>query len=143
VTARMHPYDMVFAMPELEGTAFPAIRNEAEERGVDLHDHERVLLLEGMGELMRSLLPPDAATPAFAQFAPIVTHAFHYWLEGKQTFAIDEAALRSMIDGTGASARGSWSHRHAPVTSAYRAIWFFPASKKVPRRKPWMVFSIF
>ena len=119
MTGRVHPYDMVFAMPELEGTAFPAIRTEAEERGVDLHDHERVLLLEGMGELMRSLLPADAASSAFAQFAPIVTHAFHYWLEGKQTFAIDEAALRSMIDGTGAV--GDWQ-MVAPARAGYVAF---------------------
>jgi hypothetical protein len=115
----MHPYDMVFAMPELEGTAFPAIRKEAEERGIDLHDHERMLLLEGMGELMRSLLPPDAASPAFAQFAPIVTHAFHYWLEGKQTFAIDEGALRSMLDGTGAI--GEW-RLAAPARAGYVSL---------------------
>jgi hypothetical protein len=119
VNARVHPYDMVFAMPELEGTAFPAIRKEAEERGVDLQDHERVLLLEGMGELMRSMLPPDAASPAFAQFAPIVTHAFHYWLEGKQTFTIDEAALRSMIDGTGAI--GEW-RLAAPARAGYVSL---------------------
>jgi hypothetical protein len=115
----MHPYDMVFAMPELEGTAFPAIQKEAEERGVDLQDHERVLLLEGMGELMRSLLPPDAASPAFAQFAPIVTHAFHYWLEGKQTFAVEEAALRSMIDGTGLI--GEWVLA-APARAGYVSL---------------------
>jgi hypothetical protein len=119
VTGRAHPYDMVFALPELEGTAFPAIRKEAEERGVDLHDHERMLLLEGMGELMRSLLPADAAAPAFAQFAPIVTHAFHYWLEGKQTFAIGEATFRSMIDGTGAL--GDWQMA-APARAGYVAL---------------------
>jgi hypothetical protein len=97
---------MVFAVPELEGTAFPAIQAEAEERGVDVQDHERVLLLESSGLMMRSLLPADAATPAFAQFASIVTHAFHYWLQGKRTFSIDEAGLRSMIDGVGEI--GAW-----------------------------------
>src|SRR5688572_21621921 len=116
MTARTHPYDMVFAVPELEGTAFSAIRAEAEERGVDLQDHERVLLLESSGLMMRSLLPSDAATPAFAQFASIVTHGFHYWLEGKQTFTIDEAALRSMIDGVGEI--GEWQMA-APARAGY------------------------
>jgi hypothetical protein len=107
---------MVFAIPEIEGVAFPAIRAEAEERGVHLHDHERVLLLEGMGELMRSMMPPEEASSAFAQFASIVTHAFNYWLEGKKTYAIDEAALRTMIDGMGDI--GAWQ-LEAPVRSAY------------------------
>lgn len=101
MSERVHPYEMAFALPEIEGTAFPAIRDEAEERGIDTSDYERVLLLESMGELMRSLLPPGAATPAFAQFGAIVTHAFHYWIEGKRTFAIDEAGTRSLIDGMG------------------------------------------
>lgn len=112
----MHPYEMVFALPELEGTAFPAIRAEAEERGIGLNDYERVLLMESMGELMRSLLPPAASTPAFAQFGAIVTHAFHYWLQGRRTFTIDEAAMRSIIDGVGAI--GAW-RLAAPARAAY------------------------
>ena len=116
MSERIHPYDMVFAVPELEGTAFPAIRAEAEERGVDLQDHERVLLLESSGLMMRSLLPADAATPAFAQFASIVTHALHYWHQGKRTYAIDEAGLRSMIDGVGEI--GAWQ-LSAPAPAGY------------------------
>ncbi|MGQ0813352.1 MAG: hypothetical protein ACT4O1_02685 [Gemmatimonadota bacterium] len=97
MNARAHPYDLVFATDELEGTAFPAIKQEAEARAVDARDAERTLLLEGMGELMRSLLPADATAPAFSQFGSIVWHAYQYWLAGKQTFSIDEPTLRRLL----------------------------------------------
>jgi hypothetical protein len=106
MTERAHPYDLVFANEELEGTAFPAIRDEADVRGVDPGDREAVLLLEGMGELMRGLLLPDASAPAFAQFSAIVYHAYHYWLAGKQTTSIDEPTLRKMLQP--ATEIGSW-----------------------------------
>lgn len=106
MSARSHPYDLVFASDELEGTAFPAIRAEAEARGVDPGDREALLLLEGMGELMRGLLPPDASAPAFAQFSAIAYHAYHYWLAGKQTQLVGDDALRRLLDP--ATRIGSW-----------------------------------
>src|SRR5687767_13323226 len=97
MSERGHPYDLVFANEDLEGTAFPAIRDEADVRDVDPGDREALLLLEGMGELMRGMLLPDAGAPAFAQFSAIAYHAYHYWLAGKQTFRIDESELRRLL----------------------------------------------
>lgn len=106
MSERAHPYDMVFANEELEGAAFPAIRDEADVRGVDPGDREAVLLLEGMGELMRGMLPPAASAPAFAQFSAIVYHAYHYWLAGKQTAVVEETTLRQLLSAT--TEVGSW-----------------------------------
>lgn len=101
---RLHPYQLVFGAAEFEDTVFPAIRQEAEARGVDVDDHERLLLLEGVGELMRSLLPPDAGRPAFGQFSAIVKHAFHFWLAERPTFALSETDLRALLSDGAASA---------------------------------------
>jgi hypothetical protein len=94
---RLHPYDLVFGYDALEGTAFPAIRAEAETRGVDFQDREGLTLLEGMGEIMRAMLPADAGAPAFAQFNAIAYQAFNYWLSGKRTFEITDDELRTLL----------------------------------------------
>jgi hypothetical protein len=105
VTERLHPYDMVFGTTEFEEEKFPAIRDEAEARDVDVRDAQRFIMLETVGDLMRSLLPPDADVPATTQFAAIVTHAFHYWLAGKRTVSLGQDVLRALL--TRASI-GSW-----------------------------------
>ena len=97
--SRAHPYDLVFGAPEFEEQAFPAIREEAEARGVDVRDRQRFVMLAQVGELMRSLLPPDANETAVAQFSDIVTHAYHYWLAEKRTFTVEEDALRALLQG--------------------------------------------
>jgi hypothetical protein len=104
MSERIHPYDLAFA-GELEAV-FPQIREEADERDVDVRDTERFLMLEHVGQLLRSLLPPDAQGAAVSQFGAIVTHAYHFWLAGKTTFALEEPALRSLLDA--ATAIGSW-----------------------------------
>ena len=102
---RLHPYELVFGTSEFEDERFPAIRAEAEGRDVDVRDRESFIMLETVGELMRSLLPPDAGVPATAQFGAIVTHAYHYWLAGKQTVSIDEPVLRALLER---ASIGSW-----------------------------------
>ena len=102
---RLHPYDMVFGTPEFEEERFPAIRAEAEARDVDVRDAERFIMLETVGDLMRSLLPPDADKPATAQFAAIVTHAFHYWLAGKRTLPLAADELGGLLTR---ESIGSW-----------------------------------
>lgn len=97
MSERAHPYELVFGLPEFEQDTFPGIRAEAEARDVDVRDEQRFLMLENVGELMRSLLPADATRPATTQFAAIVTHAYHYWLAGKPTFSVDEEATRSLL----------------------------------------------
>jgi hypothetical protein len=105
MSERIHPYDLVFAN-ELEAEVFPQIREEAEERAVDVRDTERFLMLEHVGQLLRALRPPEAQGAAVSQFGAIVTHAYHFWLAGKPTFAIDEPVLRSLLGG--ATLIGSW-----------------------------------
>lgn len=105
MSERIHPYDLVFA-GALEGEGFAQIREDAEEREVDVRDTERFLMLEHVGQLVRSLLPADVQAVAVSQFGAIVTHAYHFWIAGKPTFVIDEPALRSLLGD--ATPIGSW-----------------------------------
>lgn len=115
MSTRLHPYDLVFATPELEGEAFPQIREESEARAVPADNREQFLMLETMGDLLRSLLPPDAGAPAFTQFGAIAMQAYSYWLAGKHTFTIDEAVLRGLLAH---DFIGSW-HMSAPAAAGY------------------------
>ena len=98
MSERVHPYDLVFGSEKLEGEMFPAIRNEAKARDVDVRNREQMLQLEGVGELLREFLPPDSTRTAFEQFGAVILQGFHYWLAGKLTFAIDEAGLRKILE---------------------------------------------
>ena len=114
MSERAHPYDLVFGLPEFETERFPAIGGDAETHGVDVYDREAFLLLASVGELLRALLPPDSTGTAFEQFGPIVAQAFQYWLNGKQTFTLEEAKLRELLGS--AAAIGAWDM--APPTPA-------------------------
>lgn len=94
---RTHPYDLVFGAGEFESRIFPSIRDEAQERGVDVWDRGALLQLVTVGELLRSLLPPDSGATAFEQFSSVVVHAFHFWLSDKHTYTIDDATLRTLL----------------------------------------------
>src|SRR5216117_2457066 len=96
--SRPNPYDLVFAHPEFENEAFPAIREEADVRGVDVRDKTQFIMLTTVGELVRSLLPGDASGSAVTQFGAIVMQAYHYWLADKPTFEIAESRLRELLD---------------------------------------------
>lgn len=103
---RLQPYDMVFGAGPFEAEIFPAIREEAEARGVDVHDRERFIMLVAVGDLMRSMLPDDAGTSATAQFGALVWHSFHSWLAGKQVLGIDGIVLRKLLSAE--TVVGSW-----------------------------------
>lgn len=97
MSRRTHPYDFAFGAPEIEGALFPRIREEADTRAVDATNREQFVLLETVGDFMRSLLPPDARRAAVMQFGAIVHHAYHYWLAQKKTFEFDARALSAIV----------------------------------------------
>lgn len=106
MSARPDPYDVVFGIPEFEAEEFPGIKEEAEERGVDVSDIPQFIMLATVGALMRSLLPADANTDAVKQFSAVVTHAYHYWLAGKPSYDIDDTTLRRLLSPE--TLVGSW-----------------------------------
>jgi hypothetical protein len=95
MTARTHPYDLVFNA-ELEGR-LDAISAEAAERDVDTRNPDRLGLLLSAGELLRELMPDDAPAEAIQQVARLIYHCYHYRANGKQNFQIEEAVLRELL----------------------------------------------
>lgn len=110
MSERDTPYDLVFRKGRLdfEGDRFPAVRAEAEERGVPVDDPERFVMLGAVGALMRDMLleeataddagevwaalPPDAV----AQMGALIYHAFRFHEAGARVYAVDENAAREL-----------------------------------------------
>lgn len=101
---RPTPYGLVFAHELFEGRLFPAIRDEAAERGAATRSFETFLGLEEVRELLERLVPDDEAGDVHsgtvvAQHARLLHHAFHYWLEDRPMYRLQEMTLRRLLAG--------------------------------------------
>lgn len=121
---RPSPYDLVFGVESVDGQLFPPIAEEAETRGLPLDDPDRFLFLASVGHLLHAIAgvydspPPEAPSPheALRQYGRVLFHAFHFWRGGKRTVEIEEARLRSLLDGP--ATVGEWRLR-APSPAGY------------------------
>jgi hypothetical protein len=92
---RTHPYDLVFSS-ELEAR-LDEVTAEAADRDVDTLNADRMGMLVSSGDLLRELLPEDAATEAIPQIARLIFHCYHFRAAGKQTFEISDAVMRELL----------------------------------------------
>jgi hypothetical protein len=96
VSARQHPYDLVFSTEELE-SRLAGITGEAEERDVDPRDPDRATMLVRFGETVGALLPEGTNPEAIQQVAWLVFHCYHFQQAGKHTFDLEEDVLRELL----------------------------------------------
>ena len=115
--ARRTPYEIVFA-ESIDDRLFPPIAEEAEARGLPVHDPERFLFLSSVGQLLRRIageeVAPGEAAPEepgeeLRQHGRLLYHAFHFWRSGKSLFTADEALCRHLVDDV--TAVGDWEMR--------------------------------
>lgn len=104
--AAISPYDLVFAGAIFEEDRFPAIRAEAEARGVDTAVPERFLLLGSVGLLLQELLPEGAGREEFGRHGQLLYQAYNYWYQGKRSYQLTEAEARGLV--TRVSAAEHW-----------------------------------
>jgi hypothetical protein len=98
---RRTPYEVVFVDGGLQADALPAIAEEAEARGVDAAEPERLVMLGESAKTMRRMRPDDVdATPgrAVAEYGALLFHGFHFWRAGHPFFVIDEATMRALLE---------------------------------------------
>lgn len=123
MTARAHPYPLVFH-DALEAK-LDEITAEAAERGVDTGNADRFGMLVGAGNLLRELIPDDAATDAIHQVARLIFHCYHYRAAGKPNFEIEEPVLRELLSTGFVAGAG---HVRAPAHAGYVVL---------PRNRVW------
>jgi len=123
--ARLTPFELAFGAERFDREAFPAIRDEATERGVDTDAREAFLMLANAGELLRELGPePDAPGTAATshgppdsvrQFGALLFQAYRFWADGRHLLTIDSRLLRDLL---AAGPIGEWRFG-TPHTSGY------------------------
>lgn len=98
--ARTSPYQLVFGGEGeggIEAGAFPAIREEAREWGVDASDPERFVMLSATGSLMRELLPADADARAVLDVGRLIFHGYHFWRFGKHRLELERPTAERLL----------------------------------------------
>ena len=102
---RRTPYELVFGPDRFEAEVFPAIAEEAESRGTRGLGPESFVMLGRVGNLLRDLRPGDARgvadgppAEAIAQYGSLTWHAWSFWREGRQVWALSEALVRHLIE---------------------------------------------
>jgi len=121
---RPTPWDVVFADDRFERDSFPAIEQEARERGIDPATPDRFLLLSSVGNLLHELAPdaggeqPAGLPPldSVRLFGPLVFQAFHFQRHGHTVHDVDEKVAREIMSS--AEPIGVWRF-HAPARAGY------------------------
>jgi hypothetical protein len=96
--ARMTPYELVFGDTDFDVRLFPAIDEEAEAYGVDPTHPDRFNFLPRVGEILRSVVSPDAPPEALDQYRALLYHAFNFWCHGKCLYLIEPAVARFVVE---------------------------------------------
>ncbi len=95
MSQREHPYDIVFG-GELEAQ-LDDIGTEAAERGVDISDPDRLVMLVAAGHLLEALLPDDVSPDALQQVGRLIFYCYHFRAAGKTSFDVPEDVLRELL----------------------------------------------
>lgn len=85
VRARVTPYERI--LEGMERTTWPAIREEAESRGVDARRRDRFVLLGQVGATLQDMVPDDAPADAIEEYADLLYHGFQFWHYGRRVYA--------------------------------------------------------
>jgi hypothetical protein len=118
---RPSPYDMVFGHELFGDRYFPAIAEEAAERGIDTWHPERFAQLKEVVGLLRRLMPAELAADGSdglaagfaAQYVRLLYQAFHFWLADCPHYEIGEERLRAMLEA------GAVTAAPPPVRAGY------------------------
>ncbi len=97
-SARLTPYELVFAEGDFESRVFPGIVAEAVEQGSDALNPERFSFLSTVGEVLREVTPEDAPPEALEQYRDLLYHAFHFWRGERRLFVMDRAVARYLVE---------------------------------------------
>lgn len=140
MTARPTPYHFAFGQQGVDDKLFPPIVEEAEARGLPLHDPDRFVFLGSVGRLLRAIAGgaeergQEEAGAAMRQHGRLLFHAFHHWRGERRTLAVDEPTVRWLVDEV--TSVGEW-RLTAPSPAGYlqlprNLLWAAPAEGMRP-----------
>ncbi|MGH7718832.1 MAG: hypothetical protein ACREON_08325 [Gemmatimonadaceae bacterium] len=94
MTTRITPYELL--LEPFETVAFPAIRDEAVQRGRDTRRRDQFVLLGNVGATLKEIIPDDAPAAALEEYAELLYHGFQFWSFGRRLYVIDDAVLEQI-----------------------------------------------
>ncbi|KPK82577.1 MAG: hypothetical protein AMS25_01580 [Gemmatimonas sp. SM23_52] len=113
---RYTPYELMFGAERLAEHELPAIAEEARRRGITLSRRDHFAGSEGVGRLLRRLVPETLEPTALESYLDILFHCYHFWDAGCPLYAFAADVVRDLV--AIAPDLGSWNPR-APHPSLY------------------------
>jgi hypothetical protein len=122
MSARITPYEM-FLEP-LEAVAFPAIRDEAEQRGTDTRRRDRFVLLGHVGATLKDFVTDDADPDSIEEYGEFLYHGYQFWEFGCRLYVFSEDATAELTEPE--YDVGSWTFAGPPASYfqfPYQRLW--------------------
>jgi hypothetical protein len=98
MATRATPYELI--LEPLEGSLFPAIREEAAARGSDTRRRDQFVLLGHVGAALRDIIPDDAPPDATEEYADLLYHGYQFWEFGRRLYVLDPAVADAVTAPT-------------------------------------------
>ncbi|HEU4564374.1 MAG TPA: hypothetical protein VFS05_06995 [Gemmatimonadaceae bacterium] len=120
--ARATPYELI--LEPIEQSAWPAIREEAEHRGVDTRRRDRFVLLGHVGATLQDMVPDDAPADAIEEYADLLYHGYQFWSYGRRLYVVD--GERAEAFAAPEAELGSWILAAPPacyIQLPYQRFW--------------------
>ncbi|HUH13557.1 MAG TPA: hypothetical protein VMK65_10620 [Longimicrobiales bacterium] len=99
---RQTPYELVFGHAPFESERFPAIAEEAEQRGTHARAPEDLINLAEAGALLRALIPDDVPPALRGEMllshGRLLYHAWHFWRAERPLWLLERRAARYLVE---------------------------------------------
>ena len=104
--ARLTPYEMLLPEPDFADQRFPAIGEEAEERGVDPGNPAAFVMLGAVQGAMAELRTDDATPESANDHGSVLFFAYQLWRTGGALVLAQRKTLRALLSGEGDAPQG-------------------------------------
>ena len=97
--ARLTPYELLFPEPEFPDRRFPAIRDEAAERGTDPANPAAFVMLGAVQGILADLREEDTDPEASHDHGGALYFAYQMWQAGGEVVLAQQKTLRGLLAG--------------------------------------------
>ena len=103
---RITPFELILPSAGYADDRFPAVEEEARERGVEIDDPGSFALLSEVGLVLREIRGEGEDPQLIHQHGALLFHSFHFWKAAGSLFLLDTEVVRHLT-GSGPE-EGQW-----------------------------------
>ena len=97
--ARVTPYEIAIPGRAFADERFGAVRDEADERGMNAWEPGTFVMLAQAGRAVRDIRGEDDDPALIHQYGIILYHAYHFWSAGEPLYLVETHTARQLVDG--------------------------------------------